>query len=363
MKKIKLFYLLTAATLLSACSSVSVEEPTRPTTPGDEGTVYEISLNFGGDFVEVTEDPLTRAQDTPKTYYGINIYCMKADGSEGSYSHYAYGVFDNKDDMTISLLGGYKYKFQCTSVKETDLYEMYLGDLTHSSYTYLSYPFRESVSSSTLNGSDFVYKISKLNKFTTSQTVYLTDLTKGTSKYKRTDSAYGYTYEYAPIDRYYGELEGFIPSANGVASIALKRTVFGINLVINGVPDGSLTWGIKGSYTLPLYLSSATGSDVTEFNCIYTFSEVKDCWSSTDVYNENFTINFTWTRSNGFKQTFSETFTGKRNTQTTITVNLKGGANDVTLGIVDDDTPMANDNVNIDYDGGDMNDTPVDPTE
>lgn len=46
---------------------------------------------------------------------------------------------------------------------------------------------------------------------------------------------------------------------------------------------------------------------------------------------------------------------------TTITVNLKGGANDVTIGINEDEPPMENENVNIDYDGGDLNDTPVDP--
>lgn len=48
---------------------------------------------------------------------------------------------------------------------------------------------------------------------------------------------------------------------------------------------------------------------------------------------------------------------------TTITVNLKGGANDVTLGVNEDETPMGNEDISIDYDGGNLNDTPVDPQE
>jgi hypothetical protein len=63
------------------------------------------------------------------------------------------------------------------------------------------------------------------------------------------------------------------------------------------------------------------------------------------------------------KQYFDEKITVKRNVMTTITVNLKGGANDVTLGVNEDETPMGNEDISIDYDGGNLNDTPVDPQE
>lgn len=48
---------------------------------------------------------------------------------------------------------------------------------------------------------------------------------------------------------------------------------------------------------------------------------------------------------------------------TAITVNLKGGANDVNIGIAEEDVPMDNENINIDFDGGDLNDTQVEPQE
>ena len=51
----------------------------------------------------------------PKKIYGINVY-YKKDG-DTQYQNYAYGLFDNIEDMTISLIGGYKYKFECSMVK------------------------------------------------------------------------------------------------------------------------------------------------------------------------------------------------------------------------------------------------------
>ena len=88
-----------------------------------------------------------------------------------------------------------------------------------------------------------------------------------------------------------------------------------------------------------------------------------DCWKSEEVYTKDFTIYFTWTRANGYKQYFNESITVKRNVMTSITVNLKGGANDVTIGVNEDETPMGNEDISIEYDGGNLNDTPVDPQE
>lgn len=42
---------------------------------------------------------------------------------------------------------------------------------------------------------------------------------------------------------------------------------------------------------------------------------------------------------------------------------IKGGANDVTIGVNEVDMTMDNENINVDYDGGDLNDIPIDPEE
>ncbi len=146
----------------------------------------------------------------------------------------------------------------------------------------------------------------------------------------------------------------------------MKRTAFGIKVIVNGVPDGSLAWSDRNYdsyYNLRFNCDNCTGPDKLEYSQIFTFSEVYDCWKSEEVYTEDFTIYFTWTRANGYKQYFDEKITVKRNVMTTITVNLKGGANDVTLGVNEDETPMGNEDISIDYDGGNLNDTPVDPQE
>lgn len=143
----------------------------------------------------------------------------------------------------------------------------------------------------------------------------------------------------------------------------MKRTAFGIKVVVNGVPDGSLSWREDRDRIRFNSVNGCTGSDKLEFSQIYTFADVYNCWKSEDVYVEDFTIVFTWTRANGYMQRFNEKITVKRNVMTAITVNLKGGANDVAIGVNEDDTPMDDEEVNVDYDGGNLNDTPVNPEE
>lgn len=308
---------IVASAVITSCSST--DEPLPEPTPNEEGKSYVVSLYLGGEYTSVTEEPLSRATEAPKKYYGVNVYCMKTDGTETSYSHYAYGVFDNVADMKITLLGGYKYTFECTSATEGE--DKFFDDNSH-----ILYPFETSYKySSTINGIKYNYYLfakSDLNKFVISQSQYLPSIIYGRTAIKY-DSKYNVyydpiTYNHPRTDRYYGELADFIPSNGGVANIPMKRTVFGLKMQINGVPDGSLEW----STGLTMELASYNQPEPISFSSIYTFSEVRSSWVG-DSYSENYTINFTWTRSNGYKQTFSEKITVKRNVMTTVNVNLK----------------------------------------
>lgn len=338
-------------TVITSCSNA--DEPLPNPTPNDEGEVYEVSLSLGGEYTNVTEEPISRADEAPKKYYGINVYCMKTDGTENSYGHYAYGVFDNVADMKITLLGGYKYKFECTSATEGD-------DKFFDSSSYILYPFQETYYVNGVIYND-VFSKDDINKFITSQSKYLDGIKYGKTAYQSEsgNNLYDpYTHSYPRTDRYYGEITDFIPSNGGVANIPMKRTIFGVKMVINGVPDGKLDWSVP----LPMEHTSCNSSESLSFSHIYTFSDVRVCWIN-DSHSSDFTINFTWTRSNGYRQNFKETITVKRNVMTTVNVNLKGGANDISLGIEEEDTPLGNESVNIDYDGGDINNTPVNPEE
>ena len=81
----------TAFITLTSCHSKS-DQPL-PTGP------REISFSLGGEFADVTYEPLSRAANQAK-YYAMNISRRSNPSKPGeNYTPYAYGVFDNIDDI------------------------------------------------------------------------------------------------------------------------------------------------------------------------------------------------------------------------------------------------------------------------
>ena len=103
-------FLVGSSTLFS-CSNNEDELLSKEQEQNDQET-YTVSFDLGGEFISTSETPLSRTEVIPKKIYGINVYYKK--DSEQNYQNYAYGLFDNIEDMTISLIGGYKYKFECS---------------------------------------------------------------------------------------------------------------------------------------------------------------------------------------------------------------------------------------------------------
>ena len=357
MKKLQLLLMalvsVVAGAMTSSCSNADEQLP--EPAPNEEGVSYEVKLNFKGDTPEFTEseEPISRAgETTPKRVYGINVWCMKTDGSQTSYSNYAYGLFDNKESMVISLLGGYKYRFECYMV-EDDIESLYISDTGYTG----RYPFAQKEISNTFSissySSDFYFYSTKI----TTQKSY--DESKQSNSYQSNPQ----------IGIFYGILDNFIPAQNTVATIPLyKNGYYGLRIVVNGVPDGSLR-------VSPPALSKMYGvyeywdKDFTEAGSIekmatggfYSFFEYTDWLSRMQNYTTDETVKFTWTRANGYVQSFSKSVTLKRNVMTVLTVNLTGGAGEVALGFEEHSEEMTTENDNLDYDGGDMNDTPVNP--
>lgn len=366
-------------TVITSCSNA--DEPLSEPTPNDEGTVYEVKLNFDGDIPNFTEseEPISRADEsTPKRVYGINVWCMKTDGTETLYKNYAYGLFDNKEDMVISLLGGYKYRFECYMV-EDDEEELYISS---SNYTG-KYPFngckienKFEIGGSYSSGFNF-----DSNKITT-----VKSYDKGTSS--QTTS-----YQEKPvIGIFYGILPEYTPSQNSIATIPIyKLGYYGLRIVVTGVPDGSLY--VSPSHTDCIFYNYRGINYSPSYDYSYdywrqTFTEAgsiertftggfyralysgggnlyyRDSWlSDMQNYSTNTSVSFTWTRANGYIQSFSKNVTLKRNVMTVLTVNLTGGAGEVSLGFEEHSEDMSTEDDTIDYDGGNMNDTPVNPEE
>ena len=118
---------LVGSSSLFSCSNNEDELLSKEQEENEQET-YTISFDLGGEFISTSETPLSRTEVISKKIYGINVYYKKDDNSP--YQNYAYGLFDNIEDMTISLIGGYKYKFECSMVKN-DVDTLYYDNHTY----------------------------------------------------------------------------------------------------------------------------------------------------------------------------------------------------------------------------------------
>ncbi|MDC7179649.1 hypothetical protein [Bacteroides cellulosilyticus] len=348
MKTLRLIgMLLIGSSTLFSCSNDGDEVLSKEE---DSQETYTISFNLGGEFLSTSETPLSRTEVVPKKVYGINVYSKK-DG-ETNYSPYAYGLFDNIQDMTVSLISGYKYKFECSMVQND------ADTLYHDDNTYYA-PFQQG----TLNYD--VYKGTILeNKFhvSTTSSVQIKGLKSGKTSLKG-KRGFNDTANSPQTDRFYGELTDYVPTKDGVANINLKRTAFGLKFIVTPPIDGTLSVNPGRSYDNvyngPDIKVSADESMLT-FSSMYTFFQVYECWQMEN-YAEELTIQLTWKRANGATQTFEKTITVKRNVLTTVNVNVNGSSTDSSLGVKEDDTPMGNENVDMNFNGGDLDDNDVTP--
>lgn len=338
-------FLVGSGTLFS-CSNNEDELLSKEQEENEQET-YTISFDLGGEFISTSETPLSRTEVISKKIYGINVYYKKDDNS--SYQNYAYGLFDNIEDMTISLIGGYKYKFECSMVKN-DVDTLYYKQQISGNIEYYA-PFHKNY----VNG--YYSGVTLENKFNISTTTYarFVGLREGTINI---DDRSGIC-RYPKTDRFYGELTDYVPTKEGVAKIDLKRTAFGFKFVVTPPTDGTLS---VDSYSINPNIKISSNEDTVEMSSMYTFYDVYRCWE-VEKYTEDFTIKLTWVRGNGATQTFEKVVTAKRNVMTTININVNGSSTESSLGIKEEDTPMGSENVDMNFDGGDLDDNEVNPSK
>ena len=264
-----------------------------------DGEYIDVSLSFGGE-VTVNIEPLGKAGTPTNDLYGINVYYDKnKDGNINTA--YGYGLFDNIPDMTISLLSGYKYKFECTLVKDgkTKLQSSNVGKYEA--------PFGQLLE----------------NKFTLGTTAVMGGIKSGSSRLKGESS----DTETPKLDRYYGEITNYVPSKGGRVTINLVRTVFGAKFVVTGlVNDGTLTASCAkdGFSDSEKYWSLTTTENFEGNTIIYTFPDVYACWQNKDSYTLNGTVSIKYDSNRGDWWDISkhQTVTWKRNTLTTVTISV-----------------------------------------
>ena len=393
------------ALLLASCEKTKVDTiPETGDTPQSVGETVNVSFAFKGD-ITVEESPLSKSagEETESTdLYGINVYYDKErDGNIDDV--YGYGLFDNIADMNISLLTGYKYKFVCSLVKDGKnevaynnyrfYYSSYYSSYYHTAERCPGYclPFCTSYQSYEEDSFDYSYDSGTPtpvgNEFILGSSSHLTGLGKGgTNNFKAGEDTeiYGYdTYswdydnggykQYPETDRYYGETTDYVPTEGGVVSIEMKRCVFGMKLNVTGVTDGSLTIFFNDDNYSDTYYSYAyividdITSDYSTEELIYTFEDIYQCWSDamrSNTYYKDMYMHIVWNRGNNVTQTLeTKQVSFKRNVLTTVNINLNGASNENGFNLDIESGEMTDENADFAFDAGDMEDTPVEPTE
>ncbi len=282
--------MLSMLSLATSCenSSALSEQPTTPTEP----EYVTVSLGFDVN-LDYEYEPLTRAEEN-NDLYGIQVYSTPVPATENAnWTKYAYGLFDNVDNLTIKLIRGYEYKFVATMVKDgKDKLGMgdgrYRGPFYHQTApNALSKPMGLSMS--------FIYG-----------QLGLTHLDSGN--------------DYINAERYYGELEGYIPGDNdSKATIELERISFGAKFVAKGdyAEDGVLE--IIMNSQLQFNLNLAEGNEVSE---ICSFKNARAAWLDEN-YTETVSVTLRVAYSDGTSAPLgTHDITFKRNTTTVVNVDL-----------------------------------------
>ena len=302
---------------MAACS----QEEVNP-APVEESKEYKVSLKFNGE-ITTSDTPLSRGTAT-NDLIGVQVY---QDGTK-----YAYGLFDNVEDININLHSDSKYKFVVTVVKDgkTLIYSP--------SSNYYGSPFHTS-------GNSGKGKLS--NYFTYSEGYYLSGLEYGYSDWDKYNSS-----SYPETDRFYGEIGNYSPTPNGTVAIDLKRTAFGLKYEVNGVTDGTVTVKIENT-SRTFFENSAITTNYESDGKIFTFYDVYNAWKNANSYEETITVSASWARGVGITEDLgSKSVQIKRNVMNIIRLNLSSVDYDGTIGIeVEEETEMNKEGVTgtLDY--------------
>lgn len=297
----KVFMCIIACFFITACGS----DGDTPVVDGEKET-YIVKLGWEGE-LDITYEPLSRT--STNDLYGIQVYSTPDnDGQGGSWTGYAYGLFDDPDNITIQLVKGYKYKLVATMVKN--------GKDKISNYdNKYSQPF---CMSNWQGGTNNPTPLLCENKFNYSANLFFNELMYGESQFKDYQ-----IYTLPNTERYYGELADYRPSEhNSKANIHMKRTSFGAKFIAKGklANKGTLEIMIPGApeMTLDLTQNNKTISD------IYTFTNVKAAWESNGNYSETVLVSLNWHKDDGAVVPMgNHNITYKRNATTVVTVTIE----------------------------------------
>lgn len=309
----RLFYVLTVFLSILVCTCC-----TKIDDSAKNEEMVTVSLNLTGDFdVDVSQDPITKAGSTTDAY-AINV----------TYDNgkYAYGLFDNVGDMTITLLSNHKYTFECTLIKDARN-TLFFGQAFNNTYSGYAYPFQTSSSNSTMI----------TNSFIVGSGTSFTGFDNGSAHMASTTSpSTSNATAYPNTNRFYGKTTNYEPVHNGVITIYLKRAVFGARFVVSGLQEGSL------ALTCGDFFSKTINADGT-YERLYTFTNPATVAMNDTPLVATLTANYSSSRGNLWDLTQTQDIQFKRNVWTTVNIQLNPDLSKATFTVTEEE--MEDDNI------------------
>lgn len=328
------------AAVMGIMTFASCQENITPENPAQEQEVYTVQLGFGGEW-DVTYEPLTRGNDN-NDLYGIQVYSAPNNEEKTTWSNYAYGLFDNVDNVTVSLLKGFKYKFVATMVVDGKNVIAHNNDSYNGPFAFVE--------------GNSAYNCLIGNLFNYSSTCYFLWIGSGYSLLSGLSGSF-----YHPnTERFYGELIDYVPeeSSNDKAKIHMKRTSFGAKFIAQG------KLATAGRLEVLMTEAPAISIDLTQekqHDDIYTFSNVKASYDyQTGNYEEDIDVSINWHYDTEDGEVTvplgTHKITYKRNATTVVKINLENTNVEGGLGfelvetgaLVDGDEYVINDGGNVD---------------
>lgn len=201
MDTLKLFRAILSCIIGVLFISCNVEE-----SPLVEDEVIDVSLSLSGDYIEISDMPLTRG-NTAQAYYAVKVMCLNPNTND--YERYATGIFDNTDDMIVKLSTSRQYKFAVALLYDyLENYSFGRGDEVTNEFDYSDpYPARVIHGG---YGSPFNEKN-------------------------------GQECSSAMIDSYYGFLNDYTPKSDGTCTIDMRRVTVGLEIVVEGLTKGHVS--------------------------------------------------------------------------------------------------------------------------
>lgn len=293
------FLMIAFAMLFVSCSNELQEEQSTPKT-------YTVSLGVKGEILDVIQTPLTKSGEN-NNLYGIQVYSTNTPDDKYSYSPYAYGLFNDINEAIITLLEGYSYKFVCSMLVNGKNIVQYNSNMEY----YYPFAYNE-------NGYRRYTLLS--NSFLYNTTIEFDGLNFGLCYFQEGDYYY-----YPNTDRYYGEISNFQPITNNTVKIVMKRTVFGVKFIAEGLTEGKIK--IVMSYGTQLEPAKYINySDIKhEIEDIYTFNQVSEAFNREN-YSEDIKTSIYWEKADGTEVPIAVnyTLTFTRKMMHTVRINLAG---------------------------------------